>query len=81
MGPKAPSAKPRIGGGLRAVKNVGGAEYDFSIAPESVRGRSTFLELALGVRRSLLMLSVEAAVPAAIKRVRRRHACRYSDGA
>ena len=49
--------------------------------PKGVRGRSTFLELALGVRRSLLNLSVEAAVPAAIKRVRRRHACRYSDGA
>ena len=62
MGPKAPSAKPTIEVGLRAVKNVGGAEYDLSIAPESVRGRSTFLELALGVRGSLLMLSVEAAV-------------------
>ncbi len=33
MGTKAPSAKPTIEGGLRAVKNVGGAEYDFSIAP------------------------------------------------
>jgi len=39
---------------LRAVKNVGEAEYDFSIAPESVRGRSTFPEL--DVRRLLLNL-------------------------
>jgi len=45
---KAPSAKRTIEGGLRAVKNVGGAEYDFSIAPESVRGRSTFPELGVG---------------------------------
>ena len=32
MGPSPPSAKPTIEGGLGAVKNGGGAEYDFSIA-------------------------------------------------
>jgi hypothetical protein len=75
MGPRPPSAKPTIEGGLGTVKNVGRAEYDFRIAPESVRGQSTFLNWRWA------FASVEAAVPAAIKRVRRRHACRYSDGA
>jgi hypothetical protein len=45
-GTKAPSAKPTIEGSLRAVKNVGGAKYDLSIARRS--GQSTFPELGVG---------------------------------